>query len=191
MLYPTEYNKRTQAWMANPGFYSKFGLPGHEGWDGRAPTGSKLFAPVDGTVSEVGFRSKNHAYGYAFRIQFKLEDGLYEVIMAHGNPDTAQFKKGDKVSQGDFVMEADNTGNSSAAHLHLSLKKCWLNGKAPKIPTWVRTPLDYIILKNGEILINPEPFMIPFAESQKILAKRKTPVKLPRTRNIGGNIDKP
>ena len=179
ILWPTEYNHITQGWGERPSYYGKFGLPYHEGIDIRALVGTLLYAGVDGTVSEVGFRTRTHAYGYAFRIRFPLEDGLYELIYAHGKRNSAKFNKGETVQQGQVVMLADTTGNTRASHLHLSLKKCVTDkSRAAHTPTWARDELDYFFLDNGEAMINPEPWLIPFEESQKLIKGRlSTPVK--------------
>ena len=172
ICWPTTYNHITQGWGERPKYYSRFGLPHHEGTDIRAFAGTKLFAGMDGIASEVGFRKPKHAYGYAFRIQFHLVDGVYELIYAHGQIDSARFKKGEDVKQGQVIMLADNTGNTSASHLHLSLKKCITDKNLPRVPVWVRNELDYFILSNGEAMINPEPWLIPFEESQAMLRGR-------------------
>jgi len=168
LMWPTEYGVVTQKWMSRPQFYSQFGLPGHEGLDLRAPRGSKIFSPVDGIVSEIGWRRPKHAYGYATRVQFDLDDGKYEVVLAHGLEDSVYVAKGDVVKRGDTLMLADSTGNSSADHLHITFKKLVVGGKAPKIPKWA-SPLDYIVLSSGEVLFNPQPWLLSYEESQQIL----------------------
>ena len=154
--------------MSNPTHYAKFGLPGHEGIDIRSPNGEPLYASTDGVVSEVGWRKPKHAYGYAFRISFRLDGWPYELIYAHGIDGSANFKKGDKVNQGNVIMLSDNTGNSSGAHLHLSFKKSLVSGKRNNPPSWAN-PMDYVILSNGEVLLNPEPWLLSYEESQQIL----------------------
>ncbi|HEY4688501.1 MAG TPA: M23 family metallopeptidase [Anaerolineae bacterium] len=140
LVWPTDFKVYTQKFGERPEYYGKFGLPGHEGVDVRAPTGSNVYACADGIVTLAGWRSPNHPYGYSVRIQHKRSDGMYETIYAHLTDGSAKVKQGDAVTAGQLIALADNTGNSSAAHLHLSLKK--------------------IGAKNGGYgeLVDPEPF---------------------------------
>ena len=163
LYWPTKYPVVTQKFLNRPEYYSQFGLPGHEGVDVRAPNGTDLYSCADGTVSEVGFRGGNrkHAYGYAIRVIHKRPDGIYETLFAHGVDGRAVVKVGQEVKAGQLLMLSDSTGNSSGAHLHLSLKKTIRTGKNIKPPTGLET-LDYFYLSNGEILMNPMAFMWPF-----------------------------
>ncbi len=53
LRWPTDYPKITQAFGVNPDIYRRFGLPGHEGLDIRAPMGANVYAAADGTVFQV------------------------------------------------------------------------------------------------------------------------------------------
>ncbi|MGH2594118.1 MAG: M23 family metallopeptidase [Anaerolineae bacterium] len=142
LVWPTDHKVYTQKFGMRPEFYSQFGLPGHEGVDIRAPTGSNIYACADGVVTQVGWRRPDHPYGYAVRIYHKRSNGLYETIYAHLVDGSAKVKEGETVTAGQLIGLGDNTGNSSASHLHLSLKK--------------------IGAKNGGYgeIIDPEPFFI-------------------------------
>jgi murein DD-endopeptidase MepM/ murein hydrolase activator NlpD len=142
LVWPSDFKVYTQKFGLRPEFYSKFGLPGHEGVDIRAPNGTNVYACADGVVILVGWRKAGHPYGYSVRIRHKRVDGEYETIYAHLTENSAKVKEGDTVTAGQLIALADNTGNSSAAHLHLSLKK--------------------IGAKNGGYgeIIDPEPFFI-------------------------------
>jgi hypothetical protein len=75
-------------------------------------------ACADGEVYEVHGHPKDHAYGIHIRIQHR--DG-YKTVYAHLAK--AIVRKGDRVDAGQLIGRADSTGNSSASHLHLSLKR--------------------------------------------------------------------
>jgi len=142
LVWPSDFKVYTQKFGQRPEFYSKFGLPGHEGVDIRAPTGSNVYAAADGVVTLVGWRKAGHPYGYSIRIRHKRIDGEYETIYAHLDEGSGKVNVGDTVKAGQLIGLGDNTGNSSASHLHLSLKK--------------------IGAKNGGYgeLIDPEPFFV-------------------------------
>jgi hypothetical protein len=142
LVWPTDFKVYTQKFGQRPEVYSKFGLPGHEGVDIRAPNGSNVYACADGIVTLVGWRKANHPYGYSIRIRHKRVDGEYETIYAHLVEGSGKVNVGDGVKAGQLIGLGDNTGNSSGAHLHLSLKK--------------------IGAKNGGYgeIIDPEPFFV-------------------------------
>ena len=142
LVWPSDYKVYTQKFGERPEYYGKFGLPGHEGVDIRAPTGTNIYACADGSVLLAGWRSAGHPYGYSVRLRHKRVDGEYETIYAHLTESSAKVEVGDAVRAGQLIALADNTGNSSASHLHLSLKK--------------------IGAKNGGYgeIIDPEPFFV-------------------------------
>ncbi len=144
MRWPTQRSTITQRFGENPGVYGKFGLPGHEGVDLVAAEGSEVFAVADGLVSDVrldGFSDPMlKPYGNQVRIQHS--DG-YETIYAHLLQ--AVVVRGQWVRGRQLIGLAGNTGHSTGAHLHLSLKK--QGATVAGITTY---PYD---------LIDPEPFL--------------------------------
>jgi murein DD-endopeptidase MepM/ murein hydrolase activator NlpD len=123
LRWPTDFPKITQAFGINPDIYRRFGLPGHEGLDIRAPMGANIYAAADGTVFQVNADGKlpsggAHAYGIHVRIQHR--DG-YQTIYAHFQ--RALVQMGQQVKAGDKIGLANSTGNSTGSHLHLTLKK--------------------------------------------------------------------
>src|SRR3990172_5380347 len=53
LLWPTEDPKIVQPFGVNPEVYRRWGLPGHEGIDFRAPRGANVYACADGNVVRV------------------------------------------------------------------------------------------------------------------------------------------
>ncbi len=141
LLWPTDYPVVTQRFGANPRIYSRYGMPGHEGLDIRALTNTNIYACADGKVYEVHTNARDHAYGIHVRIQHR--DG-YKTIYAHLA--RALVDLGDEVQAGQIIGKADSTGNSSAAHLHMSLKR---DGATERGET--NYPKD---------IIDPTPFMV-------------------------------
>ncbi|HEY88297.1 MAG TPA: SH3 domain-containing protein [Thermoflexia bacterium] len=149
MRWPTEFDYITQAFGKRPEYYGQYGLPGHEGIDFRAPTGSKIFAVADGFVSDVRLDGNSKPYGNQVRVQH--ESG-YQTIYAHLLE--ASVSKGQAVKAGQLVGIADNSGNSAGAHLHLTLKK---NGATARGET--NYPYD---------IIDPTPYLKPFAGGEEV-----------------------
>lgn len=117
--WPTDYVHITQPFGVHPEIYAYWGLPGHEGIDIRAPLNSKVYACADGEVYDVHDRvNDGHPYGRHLRI---LHAQGYRTVYAHLSK--VLVKKGQKVKARDAIGLADSTGNSSGAHLHLTLKR--------------------------------------------------------------------
>jgi len=141
LVWPTDFPVVTQPFGINPQVYRRYGMPGHEGVDFRALTNTNVYAGAEGEVYEVYTDPKNHAYGIHIRIQH--EDG-YKTVYAHLAK--ALVHKGEPVHAGQLIGRADSTGNSSAAHLHLSLKR---DGATARQET--NFPKD---------IIDPTPFLV-------------------------------
>jgi hypothetical protein len=138
-VWPTEFRVITQHFAANPRNYAQFGLPGHDGIDLRAPTGSKVFAVAPGEVFRVHSRPTGHNYGIHVRIMH--QDG-YKTI--YGHLQKVFVRTGQIVEAGTVLGLADNTGNSYGSHLHLTLKKV-----GAQVGDW---PYN---------IIDPTPFLLP------------------------------
>lgn len=110
-------------------FYTKWGLPAHEGLDLRAPAGTKIFACAPGIISRIErqtFVGDGSAYGIQVRINHTDAEGQeYETIYAHLKSVEAGLVVGGKVKLGQLIGRADHSGNTVAGqdHLHLSVKK--------------------------------------------------------------------
>lgn len=120
--YPTESRRVTQAYGANPQIYARWGLPGHEGIDLAASHGSPIEACHGGTVYRVHTNPDNNNYGIHVRVNHVFPNGKkYKTIYAHLV--SASVQVGDTVARGQVIGLADNTGNSTGSHLHLTLKE--------------------------------------------------------------------
>lgn len=117
LQWPTEFDVVTQPFGANPQNYAGFGLPGHEGIDLRAPTGSQIFACAPGHVYRV---QETDVGPYGIHVRIEHSEG-YKTVYAHLRQ--ALVRKGEWVKRGQQIGEANNTGNSFGSHLHLTLKK--------------------------------------------------------------------
>ena len=123
-VWPTEHRVITQHFGSNPQYYSQFGLPGHEGIDIRAPSGSKIFCVAPGRIYNVHRSPTGHNYGIHVRVQH--QDG-FQTIYAH--LEEIFVNQGETVAAGAVLGLADNTGNSFGSHLHLGLKQKGRPGK--------------------------------------------------------------
>ncbi len=147
--WPTEFNKITQQFAARPEFYTKFGLPGHEGLDFQAPLGSPVYAVADGVVSEVRLDDNSDLMKKPYGNQLRIEhaDG-YTTIYAHLSH--VSVSSGQAVRSGDLVGLSGSSGNSDAPHLHLTLKR---QGATQAGQTTF--PRD---------IVDPTPYLQPFAK---------------------------
>lgn len=109
----------TQWHGINPQWYP--GQKGHEGLDIRAPNRTQVFAGAAGKVYRTENDPESGAYGRQVRIEHPHPDGPFKSVYAHLMSITVN--EGDDVEAGETIGLADNTGNSSGAHLHLTLKK--------------------------------------------------------------------
>jgi hypothetical protein len=138
-VWPTEFRKINQYFGANPQNYAQFGLPGHEGIDILAPTGTKIFCVAPGRVSRVERNPNLDPYGIHVRVEHR--DG-YKTIYAHMQQ--ALVENGQEVGAGHVLGLADDTGNSFGSHLHITLKKDGANAPG---------------YRNN--IIDPTPFLLP------------------------------
>lgn len=109
----------TQPYGVNPQFYP--GQKGHEGIDIRATNGTPIMAGANGTVYRTEDDADSGPYGKHVRIEHPHSDGPFKTVYAHLQQ--IIVNEGEDVIAGQTIGAADNTGNSSGAHLHLTLKK--------------------------------------------------------------------
>ncbi|MEM9774504.1 MAG: peptidoglycan DD-metalloendopeptidase family protein [Chloroflexota bacterium] len=138
-VWPTEHRVITQHFGANPRYYSQFGLPGHEGVDIRAPSGSKIFCVAPGRIYNVHRSPTGHNYGIHVRVQH--QDGFQSI---YGHMEEIFVNQGETVAAGAVLGLADNTGNSFGSHLHLSLKRKGQSGGGGRWPHDFIDPTPYL-----------------------------------------------
>jgi murein DD-endopeptidase MepM/ murein hydrolase activator NlpD len=116
--------------MKNTFVTSKFGprwRSTHEGVDLDANLRDKIFAAEKGIVVKAG---KGSGYGKMVRIKHA---GGFETVYAHMS--RIRVKEGDRVSKGQIVGKAGNTGTSTGVHLHFEILK---DGKPVNPQSYVR-----------------------------------------------------
>ena len=87
----------------------------HNGIDLSTPTGSDIFSPAKGYVTEVYSNSTGG-------LQLVIEhDNGYRTGYAHLS--SVVVSPGDRVKKGELVAYTGNTGSSTGPHLHFTLKK--------------------------------------------------------------------
>ena len=151
LRWPTDYVVITQPYGVNFAYYRRFGLPGHEGVDIRALMDTPVYACADGEVYLVHDGRQNHPYGKHVRIRHL---GGYKTVYAHlSRPLVAEH---DQVEAGQRIGLADSTGNSSASHLHLTLKKEGATGRGETpFPSDIIDPTLYL-QRPDEVSVQPE-----------------------------------
>ena len=84
---------------------------GHNGWDIGCPIDTVVLAPHNGVIKEVADEGTK---GYGKYI--KIENDKEGSVLAH----LKEFKVsiGQTVKEGETIAYSDNTGNSTASHLH-------------------------------------------------------------------------
>ena len=138
--------------------YKKWGLKGHNGIDFFAPDGFPVYAAHDG---EVVFSGEDGSAGLGVVIRtlepkdYGENKVFFKTIYWHLKVGSIKVKAGDKVTAGQLIALADNTGQSTGSHLHFGLKPT-LQGEAEW--TWYNIEQD-----NGYLgSIDPEPYFNKF-----------------------------
>lgn len=122
-VWPVEFPQRVITAPFNqprPSFPSP--VKAHEGVDLRAPNGTPVMAWADGRVAmtwvwDGASRSGNHAYGHHVKM-FHPALGLYSMYC---HLQSIGVVKDQVVQTGERIGLADNTGNSTGAHLHFMI----------------------------------------------------------------------
>lgn len=147
--------------------YAQLGMKGHNGLDLRATDGTDVFASHSGTVTYAGLDGSN---GYLVVIktdeQFEYEGGVsfFKTLYGHLKTGSIVVTASQKVSVGQKIAQADNTGASTGSHLHFGLKPVQ---QGEQDWQWFNLVQD-----NGyNGAIDPEPYMvtsfIPFTREMK------------------------
>jgi murein DD-endopeptidase MepM/ murein hydrolase activator NlpD len=86
----------------------------HKGVDLTAPTGTAVFAALDG---QVVFSGKHKAYG-----NYVLVDHGNGVATLYAHHSLNLVQSGDIVRRGQKIAEVGRTGNATGPHLHFELR---------------------------------------------------------------------
>lgn len=122
MLHPMDPVFITQGFGENPSVYGQFGLKGHNGLDYRTkqadtPLGRRyVLSPYWGKVIEVGNQGKS---GYGKFLRIEMPDGSQCVL---GHLFSFKVVLNDLIEPGQVIAISDNTGFSTAAHLHFGYR---------------------------------------------------------------------
>ncbi len=106
----------------------------HNGIDYAAPTGTRIYAVADGTVT-----ARYWERGGGNVLKIKHAHGL-ETLYLHLSR-FADVKVGQRVKQGDLIAYVGNTGQSTGPHLHYGVKKDGKYINPTKIPSTPTTPI--------------------------------------------------
>jgi murein DD-endopeptidase MepM/ murein hydrolase activator NlpD len=117
LLWPSAY--RPVAITHPFGEKRDYALGYHEGMDLRAPTGTEVYAAMDGVVDIV---ATGKMYGNQVWLRHDLESDMVQTVYAHLQKFAPSLKRGQRVKRGELLGYADSTGNSQGAHLHFGLR---------------------------------------------------------------------
>ena len=150
--------------------YNKIGMVGHNGIDYQAVDGTPVYASHDGTVTYAGLDGSNgNLVVIMTDTPFEYGDGVAHFKTLYGHLKTGTFKvtAGTKVTAGQEIAQADNTGASSGSHLHFGLKPVQQGEQ-----DWEWFNLEKNNGYNGAI--NPEPYLPEHQEFTTPLKKGDT-----------------
>lgn len=112
----------TQEFGVNKDNYKQFGLEGHNGWDFRTkfPDTPNGHRNILASWLYSFYRTGNDPKGYGLFLEVTCQlKSLWKLTFAHCKSIEAfQIK-----NEGEMLAISDNTGNSTGAHLHLTVKR--------------------------------------------------------------------
>ena len=167
IIYPINPLFITQQFGVNPQNYSQFGLAGHNGWDIRTKYADTFDGIRDILASyKSKFFTKGNegtgGYGIYFEVLVQLRS-LWKLTYAHCKSINIFLE----VEKSAVMAKSDNTGNSTGAHLHWTVKKV----------RWNANTLETLNYNNGfKGALNPQQFVdelkevsvVPITSSTKI-----------------------
>lgn len=95
----------------NPSMYSS-GY--HSGIDIGAPSGTRLYSPISGTVVQAGWNG-----GYGNSVTIRLPDGKLLLL---GHLSSVSVRPGQSVDVGTFLGLSGSTGYSTGPHVHIEMR---------------------------------------------------------------------
>ena len=105
-------DKSNPLWVGKYFYRDILGIPGHNGIDFTAPSGTRLYAPHDGKITELMTSD-----GYGIRLQGKE----YQSVFYHLKEFHCSLNQ--DVKAGDFIALCDNTGRyTTGSHLHWGVR---------------------------------------------------------------------
>ena len=125
--------KITQEFGKNPKMYEQFGLKGHNGQDYGVPSGTPLFAGIDGVVKVKDSREK----GYGLHVRIRNKNKCLECVIGHMS--RLNVVDGQIISIGDKIGYSGNTGYSTGPHVHEAFRRL----KTGKGDVWDWEVADY------------------------------------------------
>ena len=96
--------------------YKSMGMKGHNGLDIGVPTGTKVFAPMDGIAR---FRDDENK-GYGMHIRLRSAEKALDCVLGHLS--RVSVVQDQNVHTGDLIGYSGNTGFSTNPHLHMGLR---------------------------------------------------------------------
>lgn len=120
---PVDPFNLTQGFGEHPEWYTVFGLKGHNGWDVRTkypdtPAGFRNILATQDTQFYKQANEGNKGYGLYFEVLTKAVS-LWKHTFAHCN----SIESFNEKKQSEVMAISDNTGNSTASHLHWTVKR--------------------------------------------------------------------
>lgn len=118
LLCPIKGQSRvSQGFGKNPEMYKQFGMKGHNGIDRAVPVGTPVYAPMDGIAKVTN--SKDEGYG----LHVKLRNAFKSLEVTEAHLSEVVVTNGQKVMTGDIIGYSGNSGYSTGAHLHESVRR--------------------------------------------------------------------
>lgn len=113
----TQYFGGTEFAKANASVYA--GRPYHPGVDFGAPTGTKIFAPLSGTVRATG--NTDAVPGCYSWGKWTLIDHANGLATLYAHQSVISVSPGQKITTGEVIGFTGNTGYSTGPHLHFTV----------------------------------------------------------------------
>jgi len=146
LVHPLRKPRITQRFAENPNQYG-YGPAGHPGLDYGCVEGTVVRAPCAGTCYPGNSTGAYHAYGEHLWLKGNDQGRVYWVILGHLLRGLAE--QGEYVDAGDIVALSNNTGNSTAPHLHLGIETTEPNAgfqDSHDAGYWWQNPATYLRL---------------------------------------------